>query len=137
MKNEKPPIAQATGHTGSDEQVEQMVGRLLQLGVLLAAVVVIIGAFLLLASHGMEAANFRKFSGEPNGLKSVGSIIRTAFAGESRSIVQLGLVLLIATPVARVAITLGAFVYQRDRLYIGVTTLVLALLLYSLFWGTG
>jgi uncharacterized membrane protein len=45
------------------------------------------------------------------------------------------LVLLIATPAARVALTLGAFIIQRDRLYIVTTSIVLALLLYGLVWG--
>jgi uncharacterized membrane protein len=47
--------------------------------------------------------------------------------------VQLGLVLLIATPVARVALTLGAFLVQRDRLYMVLTAIVLVLLLVGLF----
>jgi uncharacterized membrane protein len=56
-------------------------------------------------------------------------------AAQSESIVQLGLLLLIATPVARVALTLVAFILQRDRTYVGVTALVLALLLYGLLFG--
>jgi uncharacterized membrane protein len=47
--------------------------------------------------------------------------------------VQFGIVLLIATPVARVALMLGAFVLQRDRLYVALTAVVLALLLLGLF----
>ena len=54
---------------------------------------------------------------------------------DSRAIVQLGLVLLIATPVARVALTFVAFLFRRDRLYATLTLLVLALLLYGLVWG--
>ena len=46
-----------------------------------------------------------------------------------------GLLLLIATPVARVALSLVAFVLQRDRLYVGITAFVLALLLASLVGG--
>ena len=46
--------------------------------------------------------------------------------------IQLGLLLLIATPVARVAFSLVAFIRQRDRTYIVITTIVLGLLLYSL-----
>jgi len=49
--------------------------------------------------------------------------------------VQLGLVLLIATPMVRVALTLVAFLWQRDRLYVCITAFVLALLVYGLFWG--
>lgn len=118
-----------------DEHIEQIIGRLLQFGVLLAAVVVLIGGTMLIVHYGSIPANFRQFKGEDPVLKSVGSIAHGVATGDSRAIVQLGLVLLIATPVARVALTLVAFAAQRDRLYIAVTALVLAVLLYGLFWG--
>lgn len=118
-----------------DEQIEIVIGRLLQIGVLVAAFVVIIGGAILLARHGGTIASFGQFRGEESLLRSIGSIVHGVLRGDSSAIVQLGLVLLIATPVARVALTLGAFVLQRDRLYIAITTLVLALLLYGLVWG--
>lgn len=120
---------------GHDYRVEQIIGRLLQLGVLLAATVVLIGGVMLLVQYGNHAAAFQIFRGESASLRSVTAIIRTAFQGDARGIVQLGLLLLIATPVARVALTLGAFVIQRDRLYIVTTLIVLSLLLYGLVWG--
>jgi uncharacterized membrane protein len=55
---------------------------------------------------------------------------------DAPSVIQLGLVLLIATPVLRVAFTLVAFVLQRDRTYIVITTIVLAVLIYGLAGGT-
>jgi uncharacterized membrane protein len=103
--------------------------------VLVAAVVVILGSVLLLAHYGHAPADFRVFRGEPAELRSVGGVLRAALALDSRAVVQLGLVLLIATPVARVALTLVAFLIQRDRLYVAITATVLALLLYSLVWG--
>jgi uncharacterized membrane protein len=118
-----------------DEQVEVVIGRLLQWGVLAAAFVVVIGGLLLLAQYGHLPATFRQFNSEDAALRSVGGIIRAALSGDSRAVVQLGLVLLIATPAARVALTLGAFIIQRDRLYILTTSIVLALLLYGLIWG--
>jgi uncharacterized membrane protein len=119
----------------SDHAVEQFVGRLLQWGVLLAAAVVLIGGVLLLVQHGGASVTFSAFHGEPDGLRSVAGILRGAVAMQSEAIVQLGLLLLIATPVARVAFTLVAFVLQRDRTYVIVTTIVLALLLYGLVFG--
>jgi len=119
----------------SDHRVEQIIGRLLQAGVLLAAAVVIAGALPLLAQHGADVADFRVFHAGSTMLQSVSGVVRGALVLDSRAIVQLGLVLLIATPVARVALTLVAFVLQRDRLYIAITALVLALLLYGLLWG--
>lgn len=131
---EKQPPG-ATLRDSRDEQVELVIGRLLQWGVLAAAIVVVTGGLLLLTQYGHLPANFRQFKGEDPALRSVGGIFRAALSGDSRAIVQLGLVLLIATPAARVALTLGAFVIQRDRLYILTTSIVLSLLLYGLIWG--
>jgi uncharacterized membrane protein len=121
----------------SDHAVEQIIGRLLQIGVLFAAAVVLIGAALLLAQHGGTPASYSVFHSETRELRSVTGIIRAAAAMNSAAIVQLGLVLLIATPIARVAFTLVAFILQRDRTYIWITTLVMTLLLFGLIFGRG
>lgn len=132
MSSQLPPGAGGDGH---DHQVEQIIGRLLQLGVLAAALMVLIGGIALLAQYGHDVARFGVFRGEDAALRSIAGIFRAALARDSRAIIQLGLVLLIATPVARVALTLVAFALQRDRLYVVLTTIVLALLLYGLLWG--
>ncbi len=49
------------------------------------------------------------------------------------AIAQAGLLVLIATPVFRVAVSLLAFALERDRLYTMITAAVLTLLLLSLF----
>jgi uncharacterized membrane protein len=105
---------------------------LLQVGVLIAAAVVLAGGALLLAHHGHTVPALATFHGEPAGLRSLTAIARGALSGDSRALTQLGIVLLIATPVARVALTLGAFALRRDGIYVVVTGLVLGLLLYSL-----
>src|SRR6185437_12677401 len=123
-------------HRGvSDEEVEQVIGRLLQFGVLLAAMVVLAGAALLLGRHGGAVASYAVFHAEPTPLRSIAGIIRAAFSGDATGIVQLGLLLLILTPIVRVAFTLVAFVLQRDGTYIVVTAIVLALLLFGLVFG--
>ena len=119
----------------TDHDVEQLIGRLLQVGVMISAAVVLFGGALFLAQHGGAPVGFHEFSTTPTPLWSVGGILRGALALDSASIVQLGLVLLIATPVMRVALTLVAFAMQRDRLYVALTGVVLVLLLYGLIWG--
>jgi uncharacterized membrane protein len=119
----------------SEHEIEQVIGRLLQYGVLLAAAVTLLGGVMLLVHHGSSPASFAVFQGEPPHLRSLTAIVSGAFSGGATSVVQLGLLLLIATPVARVAFTLVAFAIQRDRLYVLVTTIVLALLLYGLVFG--
>lgn len=130
--NSAPEPNERTGRW-SDHEVEQLVGRLLQIGVLLATLVVLMGGAMLIATHGGDVASFRVFRGESSTLRSVSAAARGAFTLDPRGMVQLGLVLLIATPVARVALTLGAFLVQRDRLYVLLTAVVLVLLLFGLF----
>ena len=119
----------------SERGIEQLIGRLLQLGVLVAGAVVAVGGTALLMQHGSAPADFRTFRGATEPLHDIGSIVRGVMQLDSRAIVQLGLVLLIATPVARVALTFVAFLFRRDRLYAALTLLVLALLIYGLAWG--
>jgi len=119
----------------SDHAIEQFIGRLLQVGVLLAAAVTLLGGAMLLAHHGQSLADYRVFRGEPEFLRSLAGVLGAAKMGDNRAIVQLGLVLLIATPIARVAFTLVAFALQRDRMYVGVTFVVLVLLLFGLLFG--
>lgn len=119
----------------TDEEIDQVIGRLLQFGVVAAAAVLVLGGAAFLVTHGRLPADFRVFRGEPASLRSVEGIVEGATARYSPALVQLGLALLIATPIARVALTLVAFVLQRDRIYVGLTGLVLALLTYGLLWS--
>ena len=117
----------------SDEQVDRFLANLLRAGVVAAAALVTIGAIMYLAKYGGRAPRLGEFHGEPGDLTSVSGIVRSAWALHSVGLIQLGLVVLIATPVSRVAFSLLAFLWQRDWLYVGVTFVVLSLLLMSLF----
>ena len=116
----------------TDQKVEVVIGNLLRTGVILSATVVLIGALIFLARHGSSSADYRVFKGEPNDLRSVPGIIERSIHLSGRGIIQLGLLILIATPVARVAFAIYGFAAEGDRLYVGFTILVLAVLLYSL-----
>jgi uncharacterized membrane protein len=115
--------------------LQNVVGRILQTGVILAAVVVLAGGMAYLAAHGMHPAAFHAFRGEPAELRSLGAIVRGVTQWNSLGIIQFGLVILIATPIARVAFSLVAFALERDRTYVLITLVVLAVLLYSLIAG--
>jgi uncharacterized membrane protein len=117
----------------TDRQIDGVIGRLLQIGVLVAAVVTFVGGGTYLAHHGGTAADFATFRGAPDALRSVSAIVRGVVHGQPAALVQLGLVLLILTPMARVALTLCAFLVQRDRMYVLLTTIVLAILVYGMF----
>lgn len=118
--------------TWDDHHVEEIIGTLLRWGVMLAALVVLAGAAVYLAHNAFVRPDYRIFRGEPSDLRHVRGILRDTRALQGRGIIQLGLLLLIATPVARVAFSIVAFGVQRDRMYMAITLIVLATLLYSL-----
>lgn len=122
--------------SGSEHRVERTIGQLLRAGLVLAAGLVIAGAALYLARHGTEIPDYRVFRGEPADLRGVGGIVGEALALRGRGLIQLGMLVLLATPVARVAFSVAAFALERDRLYVGVTCFVLAVLLYSILDGS-
>jgi uncharacterized membrane protein len=120
----------------TDQKMEDIVGSLLRAGVSLSALVVVTGAIIYLLRHGQAPADYHVFHGEPQELRSAGGIVRDAFTLKGQAIIQLGLLLLIATPVARVAFSVFGFAEEHDRMYVGFTLIVLAVLLYSLI-GSG
>jgi uncharacterized membrane protein len=117
----------------SDRKVEELIGNLLRTGVFLSALVVFTGGAVYLARHGTEPADYRIFRAEPVELRALHGILREAFSLQGRGIIQLGLLLLIATPVTRVALSIIGFTAERDRMYVGFASIVLVVLLYSLF----
>jgi len=117
----------------SDEKIEIVVGHLLRAGALISAFVVTIGAAIYLVLHGGSPVEFQVFRGEPADLRSIRGIIHDMLALRGRGIIQFGLLLLIATPVARVAFSIYGFARERDRMYVVFTTIVFLILLYSMF----
>ena len=120
----------------TDEQMEEVVSILLRSGVVIAALVVLGGGIFYLVRYGAALPHYAVFRGEPAGLRSVSGIIRNALMLHPRGLIQLGLLLLIATPVARVVFSILAFALQRDRTYVIVTLIVLGVLIYSLAGGS-
>jgi uncharacterized membrane protein len=122
----------------AEQRIEVMLGNLLRYGVLLAAAVTAVGGVVYLYRHGDERADYARFDGAATEkLRSPRGIVEESLRGRGRALVQLGVLLLIATPVARVAFSALAFARQRDYTYVALTLFVLAVLLCSLFVGGG
>ena len=118
----------------NDQRIENIIGNMLRAGVILAAAVVLAGGVLYVAKFGHQQPQYGVFAfhGEPSDLRSVSQIFEQAISLHARGLIQLGLLILIATPVARVAFSVIAFAAERDWLYVLVTLIVLAVLVYSL-----
>ncbi len=119
-----------------DRQMELVLGNLLRWGVLLSAAIVFSGACVYLSRHAHEPADYHIFRGEPSEYRTIPGVIQSVRNGRGRGLIQLGLLLLIATPIARVSFSIVGFSIERDYLYVGFTVIVLLVLLYS-FIGTG
>ena len=116
----------------NDKRIETILGNLLRAGVVFSAIIVFCGGVIYLARHGRAPADYRVFQGEPSELRSLLGVVRDAMDFSGRGIIQLGLLFLIATPVARVIFSIWGFAAERDRMYVVFTVIVLAILIFSL-----
>ena len=116
----------------TDRRLEIVISVLLRTGVLISAAVVLLGGVCFLSRHGQEQPEYRVFHGTPQIYRSVSGVIHAAGPSNCPAVIQLGLLLLILTPVARVAFSLVGFAFERDHTYVLLTSIVLAILIYSL-----
>ncbi len=114
-----------TSRGWGDRDAEKAIAILLRAGVAISASVVLLGTVFYLARHGGAPVEFRVFHGEPAQSRRLGDVVRDAAELRSRGVLQLGVVLLIATPVLRVAFSVAAFIAERDWMYVAFTMIVL------------
>jgi uncharacterized membrane protein len=140
---EGDPVTEAEVAAAAEAKVravEVLISRLLRAGVVASLTLVIVGTVVTFVHHGDYWSSGH---GTLDGL--IGSSATfphtpaqvLAGVGEFRgqAIVALGLLLLIATPVVRVAVSIAAFAYQGDRTFVAITSVVLLLLLLSFALG--
>jgi len=118
--------------TRANPDMEQVLGNFLRFGVITAGAVVLAGGILFLLRHASEIPDYRVFRGAPVELRSLTGIMKETITLHARGIIQLGCLLLIATPVIRVILSVYGFARQRDWTYVAITLVVLSVLLYSL-----
>lgn len=117
----------------TDELVEKLLGTLLLTGVMISGLVVLVGGVFYLFRYGREPLHYETFDPQRASLHSIVEVGKYAAHGDGRAIIQIGLLLLIATPVMRVVFSVIAFALEKDRLYVALTLIVLVILLLSLF----
>ena len=120
----------------NDQHLENLIGQLLRAGVLLAAALVFAGGVAFLIQHPHSPVDYRHFSPGGDEIRTVAGVVHSALTLDSRGIIQFGLLVLIATPVARVLMAVIGFAMERDRMYVVVSLIVLAVLLASLTRAT-
>jgi len=120
----------------ADADIEKIIGLQLRYGVVIASLIVLIGGILYLVQQGQgPIPPYHTFLGESAGYTSLSQIVKGIGAGQAKGIVQVGVVVLIATPILRIAFSLVGFILEKDRLYIIITAIVLSVMLFSIFGG--
>jgi uncharacterized membrane protein len=120
----------------ADTDIEKLIGLQLRYGVVIASIIVLVGGIAYLYQHGQGAIPpYHTFVGESAGFTTFSQIMNGVFTGQSKGVVQLGVMVLIATPILRIAFSLVGFILERDRLYIIITAIVLSVMLFSIFGG--
>ena len=118
----------------TDENLESMIGNVLRVGALSSAAIVAISGMFYLIEHYADHVNYAAFRMERTNLRVLSGIVQSAMRLRSDAIIQMGLVLLIATPIARVALAAVGFYLEHDHLYVGISLTVLAILVYSIIY---
>jgi len=121
----------------SDKDIEQLIGSVLRWGVLLSMAVVSIGGAIYLYRHGHDVSDYATFKNQPNFTIQFKAIIGGIFDLRGRAVIQFGILLLIATPIARVLLSAVSFTIEKDYLYVGISIIVLAIITISMLGGFG
>jgi uncharacterized membrane protein len=117
--------------------MNNILGIVLRSGVVLSGIIIAIGTALFIANHSLDDTSaYLAYNPTvvPHGNFSVSlaSILSGLISLDPSSIIQIGFLVLLATPVARVALSLFLFAAERDRMFVYLTVTVLAILLFSM-----
>jgi uncharacterized membrane protein len=120
-----------------DRDIQLFIGSLLRWGVLLSMAVVIFGGLVYLYRHGQSVIDYTTFKGQPDLTSNFKAIIEGVITFKGKAIIQLGILLLIATPITRVVYSAIGFIAEKDYLYLSIALIVLAIIATSILGGFG
>lgn len=118
-----------------DVDMQAFIGKMLRTGVTLSACITVLGGLLYMLRHEDLIPDYRNFNGVPEQYRSLSDIFKGVAAFKSRAIIQLGVLLLIATPIARVLFSMIAFLLEKDYRYVIITLIVLGIICFSIAGG--
>ncbi len=125
----------------SERDVEQYIGKLLRYGVVLACIITTIGGIIYIIQSKDKMPDYstvpsgQPFSGVHQYLREINTIIPRVLDFDGAAIIQLGVIVLIATPIIRVAFSAISFLLEKDYLYVVITLIVLGIIVTNMFLG--
>lgn len=122
-------------HGFKDTDMQLIIGWILRIGVTASMAIVVVGGILFIYRHGASLPDYRTFRRVPDFISSPMGVIEGVIHFKGQAIIQLGITLLIATPVLRVIFSAIGFVLERDSLYTFISLLVLLIIIMSAITG--
>jgi len=125
----------------AEKDVELYIGKLLRYGVILSCIITIFGGIIYLYQHQGIVPDYspipsdEPFPGVASYLRELNTILPRILDLDGAAIIQLGVIVLIATPVIRVAFSAIAFLIEKDYMYVTITLIVLAIILLNMIFG--
>jgi uncharacterized membrane protein len=127
------PVSGLVGFKDTDMQA--VIGWILRIGVIISMLIVVIGGVFFVRRHGHSIPNFHKFNNIPPFIRDPAGVFDGVVHLKGQAIIQLGIMLLIATPVMRVVFAIIGFLLEKDYLYTLISLVVLSIILISMISG--
>lgn len=122
----------------TDETIQKIVSNVLKYGVRTVLITGIVGGTILLSKHSTEIVDYSQFKEKD---ESIFTVINQIFQGavefNGSSIVYIGILILFATQLLRLLLSLISFILEKDKLYTFITILVVIIICSSVYFGFG
>jgi len=122
----------------NDKTMQHAVGNVLKYGVWSVLVVGVVGGLLLIWSNGDRTIDYSTFKENDQTIfQVVDQIMKGVIRLDGRSIVYLAIIMLFSTPLLRLILSLISFLIEKDYMYVMITTIVLIIIAFSVYFGFG
>lgn len=122
----------------TDKTIQKIIGNVLKYGVRSVLVISTIGGLIFLFNHYNEPVAYSRFTENDNSIFDVVALVMKGVANlDGRSIIYLAILVLFCTPLVRLILSLVSFILEGDKRYVCITTIVLIIIGFSMYFGFG
>lgn len=115
--------------------MQLLLGQVLRAGTLISIGIVLIGGIFFIARHGQTVESYHVFKGIPDYLQHPSTLFAAAGGLSGQAIIQIGIILLILTPIFRIVFSAFGFIMEKDYMYLVISLIVLLIIFSSMLTG--